>query len=207
MKADDNNFFQKWADFLTEASRPFAFGGQDESVSKHDTDQVWEIAEDAHQTMMRHCKRLLDQNFDATSMPQLDIFMGFDLKLEDMADAYTDLLAAMNQLNALNLEAAAAPFVRTDLAEFYNEEFDRPLEAKWENAVDQSLIEMQRSQAYLTAKTHYVSCLTRFQKSYRSLVQTYQEYNHAPTLSEFEDLAKQMHEMRRELWALKKKLP
>ena len=39
------------------------------------------------------------------------------------------------------------------------------------------------------------------------LVESFQEYNHAPTLSEFEDLTKQMHELRRELWALKKKLP
>ena len=207
MKTDENNFFQKWVDFLTEASRPFTFGGQQEAALKPDADHIWEIAEDAHRTIMCHCKRLLDQNFDANDMPQLDIFMGFDLKLKDMADAYTDLIAAMNQLNVLNLEAATAPFLRTDLAEFSNEEFDRPLEARWQNAVDQSLIEMQRSQAYLTAKSHYVSCLTKFQKSYRSLVQSYQEYNHAPTLSEFEDLAKQVHEMRRELWALKKKLP
>lgn len=207
MTVNKHDFFQQWADFLTGERNPFGFDEQIASESKRGAEQLWESADDAYQTMLSHCERLLAPNPDAQGVPQLDTFMGFDLKLKDMADAYTDLLAAMANLNTLNLDAATAPFRCTDLATLSPEAMQRPFEAKWQSVVDESLVDMQRSQAYLTAKSDYVSCLTKFQKSYRAIVESYQEYNHAPTLSEFEDLTKQMHELRRELWALKKKLP
>ncbi len=207
MTADKHDFFQQWADFLTGAVNPFAFDEQTVTQSKRGAEQLFETADDAYQTMLSHYDRLLSQQTVAQGVPALDTFMGFDLKLKDMADAYADLLGAMANLNALNFEAATAPFRCADLAGFSPEAMQRPFEAKWQSFVDESLVEMQRSQAYLTAKSDYVSCLAKFQKSYRSLVESFQEYNHAPTLSEFEDLTKQMHELRRELWALKKKLP
>ena len=207
MAADRHDFFQQWADFLTGAAHPFAFGEQTASDSSHGAQHLFETADDAYQAMLSHYDRLLSEYADSNGMPALDTFMGFDLKLKDTADAYVDLLGAMANLNALNVEAATAPFRSADPAGFSPEAMQRPLEAKWQSFVDESLIEMQRSEAYLTAKSDYVSCLARFQNSYRSLVESFQEYNHAPTLSEFEDLTKQMHELRRELWALKKKLP
>lgn len=207
MTADKHDFFQQWVDFLTGAVNPFAFDEQTVTQSKRGAEQLFETADDAYQTMLSHYDRLLSQHADTQGMPALDTFMGFDLKLKDMADAYADLLGAMANLNALNFEAATAPFRGENHRGFSPEAMQRPLEAKWQSFVDESLVEMQRSQAYLTAKSDYVSCLAKFQKSYRSLVESFQEYNHAPTLSEFEDLTKQMHELRRELWALKKKLP
>ena len=207
MTANKHDFFQRWTDFLTGAAHSFAFDEQTVSESRRGAEQLFETADDAYQTMLSHYDRLLSQHVDARGVPGLDTFMGFDLKLKDMADAYADLLGAMANLNALNFEAATAPFRCADFAGFSPEAMQRPFEAKWQSFVDESLVEMQRSQAYLTAKSDYVSCLAKFQKSYRSLVESFQEYNHAPTLSEFEDLTKQMHELRRELWALKKKLP
>ena len=207
MTADKHDFFQQWADFLTGASHSFAFDEQTVSETKRGAEQLFETADDAYQIMLSHCDRLLSQHADAQGVPALDTFMGFDLKLKDVADAYADLLGAMANLNALNFEAATAPFRCVELGGFSPAAMQRPFEAKWQSLVDESLIEMQRSHAYLTAKSDYVSYLAKFQKSYRSLVESFQEYNHAPTLSEFEDLTKQMHELRRELWALKKKLP
>ena len=207
MTEDKHDFFQQWADFLSGAAHPFTFDEQIVSESKRGAESLLETADDAYQTMLSHYDRLLSQHAGAPGMPALDTFMGFDLKLKDMADAYSDLLGAMANLNALNLEAATAPFRSADLASFSPEAMQCPFDAKWQSFVDESLVEMQRSQAYLTAKSDYVSCLAKFQKSYRSLAESFQEYNHAPTLSEFEDLTKQMHELRRELWALKKKLP
>ena len=207
MTEDKHDFFQQWADFLTGAAHPFTLDEQIVSESSRSAERFLETADDAYQTMLSHYDRLLSQHADAQEMPALDIFMGFDLKLKDMAEAHSDLLGAMATLNALNLEAATAPFRSADLASFSPDAMQRPFETKWQSIVDESLVEMQRSQAYLTAKSDYVSCLAKFQKSYRSLVESFQEYNHAPTLSEFEDLTKQIHELKRELWALKKKLP
>ena len=207
MTADKHDFFQQWADFLAGTAHPFAFDEQLVSESRRGAEQLFETADDAYQTMLSHYDRLLSQHADAQGVPALDTFMGFDLKLKDMADAYAGLLGAMANLNALNFEAATAPFRGANHRGFSPDAIQRNFEAKWQSLVDESLVEMQRSQAYLTAKSEYVSYLAKFQKCYRSLVESFQEYNHAPTLSEFEDLTKQMHELRRELWALKKKLP
>ena len=207
MTEDKQDYFQQWADFLTGAAHPFIFDEQIVSESRRGAKRLLETADDAYQTMLSHCDRLLSQHADAQDIPALDTFMGFDLKLKDMAEAYSELLGAMSNLNALNFEAATAPFRSADLESVSREAMQGPFETKWHSLVDESLVEMQRSQAYLMAQSDYVSCLAKFQKSYRSLVESFQEYNHAPTLSEFEDLTKQMHELRRELWALKKKLP
>ena len=116
-------------------------------------------------------------------MPALDTFMGFDLKLKDLADAYADLLGAMANLNALNFEAATAPFRGVNHRGFSPDAMQRNFEAKWQSLVDESLVEMQRSQAYLTAKSDYVSHLAKFQRSYRSLVESFQNTTTRPRLA------------------------
>ena len=153
MTADKHDFFQQWADFLTGAVKLFAFDEQTVTQSKRGAEQLFETADDAYQTMLSHYDRLLSRHADTQGVPALDTFMGFDLKLKDMADAYADLLGAMANLNALNLEAATAPLRCEDLAGFSSEAMQRPFEAKWQSSVDESLVEMQRSQAYLTAKS------------------------------------------------------
>ena len=114
MTADKHDFFQQWGDFLTGAMNPFACDEQTVTRSKRGAGQLFETADDAYQTMLSHYDRLLSQHADMQGMPALDTFMGFDLKLKDMADAYADLLGAMANLNALNLEAATAPLRQRD---------------------------------------------------------------------------------------------
>mgnify|MGYP007000367551 CR=1 len=82
------DFFQQWSDFLTGAAHPFAFDEQLVSESRRGAEQLFETAGDAYQTMLSHYDRLLSQHADARGVPELDTFMGFDLKLKDMADAY-----------------------------------------------------------------------------------------------------------------------
>ena len=150
--------------------------------------------------------RLLSQHAEGQGVPALDTFMGFDLKVKDLADAYADLLGAMANLNALNFEAATAPFRGVNHRGFSPDAMQRNFEAKWQSLVDESLVEMQRSQAYLTAK--WTTSPTW--QNFRELPISSRELpgiQPRATLSEFEDLTKQMHELRRELWALKKKLP
>ena len=87
MTADKHDFFQQWADFLTGAVNPFAFDEQTVRQSKRGAEQLFETADDAYQTMLSHCDRLLSQHADAQGVPALDTFMGFATKLKDMPDA------------------------------------------------------------------------------------------------------------------------
>ncbi len=206
MVVDKDNFLAQWADFMSSMSDPFAFSRSETSESKQNIGDFWGTAEESYQTLLSHYDRLMSFTTHDHSLPKLDTFMGYDLKLRDMGDAYTDLIEAITQLNLLSIQAATSAFAKADLTPFDFDSARGTAMSDWQGAIDASIVEMQRSDAYLAAKSEYVSCLTRFQKHYRSLVESGQEYNHTPTLTEFEDLSKTVHELKREVWALKKRL-
>ncbi|MAS59778.1 MAG: hypothetical protein CMQ07_01520 [Gammaproteobacteria bacterium] len=204
MFQDQHDFFHQWADFIGSMNRPTDSSEVDNVGQNHARPDFWRSAEESYQALITHYERVLRPHNSASTPPQLDTFMGFDLKLQKMAEAYAELIIATNQLNSLNVEATAAAFNGTDLSTFTFDPTNPDSTAKWQRAVDESIVQMQRSNAYLSAKSDYVSCLTRFQQSYRSFVESCQEYNHTPTLTEFEDLSKAVQELKREIWALKK---
>lgn len=164
----------------------------------------WDTTEPSFNTLMEHYERLVFSDDPDHDFPKLDTFMGFDLKLKALTSAYMELMAAINQLNLLNVEAATAAFAEADLTSLELEPAKDRAESDWPQVIDTNIVEMQRSEAYLSAKSEYVTCLTRFQKQYRALLESFQEYNHMPTLSEYEDLSKTVHELKRDIWAMKK---
>ena len=151
-------------------------------------------------------KNLSSMLLQTKPIPALDTFMGADQNLSAFSKASIEFSAAAGELQALIIakfiESSENYLAHGDLE---SQSEDKTIRA-WLSSTNSDVLEFQRSKAYLDAQKKYVTSLTQFQKAYRALVEDFQILNHLPTQSEIDDISKGLHDLKREVRALKSHL-
>lgn len=151
-------------------------------------------------------KNLSSMILQTKPIPTLDAFMGADLNLMGFSKASLEFTAAATELQALVIAKfvdASKNYVSENTTE--NESKDKTI-SDWLSSTNSDVLEFQQSKAYLDAQKKYVTSLTKFQKSYRALVEDFQVLNHLPTQSEIDDISKGLHDLKKEVRTLKSHL-
>ena len=140
--------------------------------------------------------------------PRLADVLDFDRKLANMTAAWSEL---QSKLAAYQL-VASKPWMRT--AQQYNLKISKPGESAnwreqlgaWNDLANEELIANQRSEEFLLAQKQLLQAATEFRARQSEISDTIAAVVGMPTQRDFDDLTRQITELRREVRTLERRI-
>jgi hypothetical protein len=136
--------------------------------------------------------------------PGFDHMFGFDKKVAKLVDAAAELAAAAAELQSLTMSNWMDAYQQFATAGLSAPRTIKEALDGWFEFANESAIELQHTERFLKAQRRHVLALTEFRSAYRAIIEVYQTYTDQPSRTEVDDLSRVVHELKRELRALKR---
>lgn len=146
------------------------------------------------------------------SMPRFDAVFDYHRKFSELAQASQALAFAGSRYQALGattwwsawMDFSRDNFSRdkvTDAAEDPFAFVDKGL-----TRANKAMLELHHSDDFLAAQRELMNSMTRFRMSHKNIAELWQVWNHAPRLSDMDDLSETLYELRREVRRLRRQV-